>query len=698
MEKETESEQSALCGHVLAQLAAKFPHFEIREGQLQMFQDVSQAYFAGQTLLIEAGTGTGKSLAYLIPAMLWAAKHKEPTVIATHTIALQEQLIQKDIPFLLQALELDLKAVLAKGMSNYVCLRKVHDNQIEIPVSLALWVRQTKEGSRSELPVIPSADLWEQIGAEADTCTYAKCPFYKECFFFKARAQAQNAHLIVANHHLLFADLAIREESEAFDAVAVLPPYKRLIIDEAHHCEDVATQYFAQKVSRRGFIHLLGRLSSDRGTGKLATLYRKILEAYPNGDLLAEPLVIILPAEKRKIMELVNEAFGTLSTYLETKQYEEKFRLKDFHLKESGWKDRVQPPIEHLIHEGKAFLQSISALEGILRGMDDPLLIQKCEGILAEIKGICGRLELYFESLHTFVFSPLEKEKVRWIEGDPPDLHLIAADLEVAPRLSKTLFARLPTIILCSATLSSNSSFSFIRKRLGIEQAEERTYPSPFNYQEQTLLSVPNDLPDPSHPSFINLAAEKIWEAIEVSRGGAFVLFTSYLMLKECENLLAERFYKKKYFLLCQGDENRSSLLQKFRNTDKAILFGTDSFWEGVDVAGHALRCVIIAKLPFKVPNDPLFEARSEIIAQQGGSPFFEYSLPHAIVKFKQGFGRLIRNREDRGCVLCLDSRLVTKGYGKKFLKSLPACRTVFENSDKCIESLKTFYYNPIKK
>lgn len=674
-----------------SQVATRLTGFEIREGQQQMYQDICTAYTDDQTYLIEAGTGTGKSLAYLIPALHWALEKGEPTVIATHTIALQEQLMQKDIPFLLEALGLDLKAVLVKGMNNYVCLRKLHDAQAEVPESLLGWSKTTVEGSRSELPILPTHELWEQINAEAESCTHVKCPHYKECFFFKARKNAADAHLIVANHHLLFADLSLRQESDNYEESAVLPPYKRLVLDEAHHCEDVATHYFAHSVSRRGLIHTLGRLVSDRGTGKLATLYRKICEAYPTGDILAEPLTLLLPAEKRGIVERIHEAFELLSQYFISKG-EEKLRLREHHIQDPLWIEHVQPPIEQLVQEAKRFLQAVGHLEGKLKQMNDPNLDNKCEGILAEISGICGRLEKSFENLFAFAFSPLEPERVRWIEGTPPDLHLISAELDVAPRLADSLFKRLPTIVLCSATLSTGGDFSFIRKRLGIEEAEERCYGSPFNYKEQTQLCVPLDLPDPLHPSFTRDSAEKIWEILEITKGGAFVLFTSYAMLRSCERILSERLHKKHYNLYCQGDENRSSLLRKFRTTSKAVLFGTDSFWEGVDVAGEALRCVIIVKLPFKVPSEPLFQARSEAIASQGGSPFFDYSLPHAIVKFKQGFGRLIRNKEDRGCIICLDSRLVKKGYGKKFLDSLPECPHFFESTLFINKKIKEFY------
>ncbi len=677
---------------VFEKIAKKLPGFEVRDGQLQMFQNVTQSYEEEQTSLIEAGTGTGKSLAYLIPAILWALKKKEPTVIATHTIALQEQLMQKDIPFLLDALEVDLKAVLVKGMNNYVCLRKLYDSLGTVPDSLYGWAKKTVEGSKTELPVVASADLWDQIGAESENCTHMKCPHYKECFFFKARKAAADAQLIVANHHLLFADLAVREETDNYTDSAVLPHFKRLIIDEAHHCEDVATQYFAKKVSKRGLIQSLGRLFSDRGSGKLVTLYAKICEAFPEGDLLRESLTTLLPAEKRQIVDLIGSAFDALSFFITAQKPDEKFRVRQHHLDESFWKERVQPPVDALVSEGKRFVSTVFSLESKLKNVDDPNLDSKCASVLAEIKGICSRLDGALNTLQEFVFSPVEPERVRWIEGNAPDLHLISAELEIDKRLGPSLFEKLPTIVLCSATLSSQKSFSFVRKRLGIKECEENIYPSPFNYKEKTQLTVPIDLPDPAHPQFVQKASESIWEALQICKGGAFVLFTSYSMLRECEKILSPRLHKKHFMLYCQGDDNRSNLLRKFRTTEKAVLFGTDSFWEGVDVAGEALRCVIIVKLPFKVPSEPLFQARSEAIEAQGGSPFFEYSLPHAIVKFKQGFGRLIRNKEDRGCVICLDPRLAKKGYGKKFVESLPECPLVFDSGDKCVDALKAFY------
>ncbi|MFZ0565263.1 MAG: helicase C-terminal domain-containing protein [Chlamydiales bacterium] len=658
-------------------IGKKLAGFEQRDGQISMLKDVQAAYEEEKIALIEAGTGIGKSLAYLIPAIQWSLEEKEPTLIATHTIALQEQLIQKDIPFLIEALDLDLKVVLAKGMNNYVCLRKLHEGAGQLPDVLFAWAEKTQEGSSSSLPISPSPSLWEEVKAEAESCTHVKCPYYKACFFFKARKKAADAHLIVANHHLFFADLAIRYETGNYTEGCILPPYRRLILDEAHHIEEVATDHFADRVNYHALIRCLGRL-----TGKLTSLQKKLLKLSPEKKSDHALLELTLPSEKQLLGDLAHQLFDTIG---HLPHEGEKLRVQEKHLQLPFWTNTLQPLAQTFVNQGKKFTQS-------LRLLKERIEHSECESVLVEISGLTNRLENIFNSLHSFIFSPLEQQRVRWIEGKAPHLSLVNAELEIAARLSDSLFQKIPTIVMCSATLAANRKFDFIRKRLGIEEAIERIYESPFDFEKQMILSVPTDLPNPNSPGFQEEIGEKIFEAIEISQGNAFVLFTSYDMLRDCEKRLADRFRTKKYPLLCQGEESRSALLRKFRITPRAVLFGADSFWEGVDVVGESLRCVIIVKLPFKVPSDPLFQARCEMIAKNGGAPFFDYSLPQAIIKFKQGFGRLIRNKNDRGCVICLDSRLANKGYGKRFLNSLPSCPHVFETKEKLAKKIRGFY------
>ncbi|MFN0065942.1 MAG: ATP-dependent DNA helicase [Chlamydiales bacterium] len=657
------------------------PHFEEREGQVAMLEAVQAAYEKEQVLLVEAGTGIGKSMAYLISAMEWAAHHLEPTVVATHTIALQEQLVQKDIPFLLDALGLDLRVVLLKGMSNYLCLRKLYDAKEEMPSAIMSWAETTKEGSKSELSQI---DFFEEIGAEAESCTGSKCPHYKECFFFKARKKAAEAQLVIANHHLLFSDLAIRRATENYNEPCILPPFTRLIIDEAHHVEDVATEHFADRVSRVGLLRLLARLISDRGKGKIALLAKKVAEIPEEKrdektEELLHLLELTLVAEKREVVYLIGELFDRLHEFLRGK---DKLRLQETHMLDPLWIERVQSSAALLLNRGRGFAQ-------LLLGVEGKLSVNQMEGIITDIKGVARRFEQNLSVLVNFICQPLEKTRVRWIEESSTNLTLISAELEVAPLLKESLFDKISTVVLTSATLTANNDFGFMRRRLGIGVAEERQFESPFNYGDQVLLSSFIDLPDPTDPQFVSVCIEQIYELLQICRGNAFVLFTSFEMLRQCRDALQGRL---PYPLLCQGEANRTHLLEEFRYSNGAVLFGTDSFWEGVDVVGDSLRCVILVKLPFKVPSDPLFQARSQLIQEQGGAAFKDYSLPQAALKFKQGFGRLIRHKQDRGAVICLDARLVNKGYGKVFLKSLPNCRKIFATRKEVYEELKKFY------
>lgn len=708
-----------------------FKGFELRAEQQSMMTNIIDAYNHDHITLIEAGTGTGKSLAYLIPALVWAAHYKERTVISTHTITLQEQLIDKDIPHLLKALDLDLKAVLVKGMHNYLCLRKLEDAQSELLLfpseeneeisKIEKWGQQTKDGSRSSLPFVPSAAAWDRVGAESEACSHHECPHYQQCFFYKARRQAQDAHLLIVNHHLLFADLVKRADTNNYNETSILPSYRRLILDEAHHMEDIATEYFASRLHRVELMRTLSRLAAERQSprpGKLSILKEKLqthFQKAPPRELtsIISKLTIELPALRHTLYEQIHQTFDTFVHFVESIHSpfspiaegplpEQKLRIVQEHLSHLKWQEEICPQTDKLTAALKAYRQSLASLEGDLKFIDNDRMQENTKSIRLDIQALASRIETGIFHLQQFIEKP-SPFKVRWIEAQKLksliNIQLVDADLDITQSLVNFLFSKFPTIILCSATLATNKQFHFLRNRLGLtkehlpqRQIREHVYDSPFDYGKQALLAVPLDMPPPSHPDFNAIAFENIWKAILASRGGAFILFTSYSMLKECAHKLESRLKEHRFPLLKQGDGNRQTLLSEFKANERAVLFGTDSFWEGVDVAGDALRCVVIVKLPFRVPSEPIIQARNEAILERGGDPFVEYAIPHAVVKFKQGFGRLIRNKWDRGCIVCLDTRLVTKGYGNFFLNSLPPCQRLFTNGAALWEKMSHFY------
>jgi ATP-dependent DNA helicase DinG len=708
--------------------------FETRRPQQQMMENIIDAYNQNTITLIEAGTGTGKSLAYLIPALIWAARYGERTVISTHTIHLQEQLVHKDIPLLADALNIKLKAVLVKGMNNYICLRKLADAQTELRLfasqesqeiqKIDLWQQTTAEGSRSDLSFTPSQITWDKVGAESDACARNECPYFQQCFFFKARRQANEAKILVVNHHLLFADLCQRKEKSNYNDPGVLPPYKRIIIDEAHHIEEIATEYFAARLHRLEVNRLLNRLLFERSNqplGKLPLLKAKLQTLFHQTpprhiQQILNRLSIDLPAQRYVLNEHLNRAFDNFLEFMdhikqplaelfqeEVPTVDQKLRMVKEHWQHPKWQTDVRQGVIQLSSTLRQYSHSLHHLENDLKEIDNDRLQEQTRGIRLDIQALAIRLDHAAQLLDHFIKETSDLNKVRWIEAHKlktlVNIHLIDADLDISQALVQSLFSKFPTIILCSATLTTNQRFDFIRQRLGLTHSllAERTitehcYESSFNYPKQALLVVPLDMPFPSDPAFNQASYNHIWKAIQASQGNAFILFTSYTMLQQCYEAMNKKFEENRYSVFKQGDESRQSLLSKFKKTERAILLGTDSFWEGVDVAGDALRCVIIVKLPFKVPTEPIIQARTEAIIARGGDPFYEYSVPQAIVKFKQGFGRLIRNKWDRGCIVCLDTRLVTKSYGRLFLNSLPPCEKFFTNGESIWQKMADFY------
>jgi ATP-dependent DNA helicase DinG len=713
-------------------LADKLPGFEVREEQRRMICDIIEAFNTNAVALIEAGTGTGKSLAYLLPSVLWALRSGERTVISTNTINLQEQLLNKDIPLLREVLGCEINAVLAKGMGNYLCLRKHEEAMEELQLldvyeaeqlqRIDEWRSATTDGTRSTLPIVPNAPLWERVMAESDTCGGQSCPHYKDCYFFKARTQAADAHIIIANHHLLFADLAARAESDNYKDPCILPAYQRIVLDEAHHIEDTATQFFADQASLVHCMRLLQRLGAEGregSAGRVPALKTKFAEHFgksgkPEIDSIYQRLEIDLPAQRKQVMTDISTVFRLFGQYamqrIERPDFGSdpaksgtKLRLRKENFGDSLWQESVVPQVKALIERTNAYTLGLKAVREDIEDLDDESFSAHTQGLRSDLRALANRLETLGMALHQFSLAEPTSKQVRWVERTPlkhlTNVQVVNANLDITQALDDCLFSRFPSVVLCSATLSTNRDFQFVKKRFGLlpeslrgKPLIERLYHSPFNYEKQALLAMPTDLPAPNAADFNQKAAEAIWRLIQCSRGHAFVLFTSYGSLRQVWQELEGRFQGSYLRPMKQGDANRRELLEAFRNTEHAVLFGTDSFWEGVDVAGEALRSVIIVKLPFKVPTEPVIEARTEMISEGGGHPFMDYALPNAIVKFKQGFGRLIRHRRDRGCVVCLDTRLHSKGYGRQFLNSLPPLPQVRGSVDEVAEAMNQFY------
>lgn len=711
-------------------LTQRFPSFQPRTGQQAMMQTVLSAYERNACALIEAGTGIGKSIAYLVPALLWAAKTQERTVISTHTIPLQEQLVQKDLPFLLKALGLDLEVSLVKGMSNYVCLRKWGDvmdvvttlpsKEAEELQKIEPWVDSvyTQKKSTGKLPIVPSSTTWELISADRETCTGRVCPEYTRCPFIQDRLQAKESQILIVNHHLLFSDLAMRLINEGNDDKNILPAYSRLVLDEAHHVEDVARDRLALQLSQRDTFRLLARLAREQH-GPLAMLRSQFTqwtiqqkgEFSPQIATIYQRLQIEIPALHHDVVDALTHCFLGFERYMQTqstveesgeKRGEQRLRLRNKQQAEPVWQELFA-----LMNRAVKQIQSyIASINGVLKEcteIADSAFDERTQSLRNQIKSLLGNLINTSDLLERMQKPFVEKDQVRWLYKISAtgmyDVGLVEAPLDMVEALRSHLFEPMRTAVLCSATLTTDGNFEFLRGRLGLKTdqvgkrpvLEERQL-SPFSYATQALFAIPTDLPEPTAPEFFDASVEAIWKALEASKGNALVLFTSYSMLLAVYSALQKRCAEKRFPLLRQGEASRSFLLEALRNDDHSILFATYSFWEGVDVVGEALRCVIIVKLPFPVPNEPLFQAQSERILAEGKNPFLELAVPSAMIRFTQGFGRLIRNQRDRGCVLCFDTRLVTRHYGARFLGTLPSCKRVIDKSSTVWEEMTTFY------
>ena len=619
-------------------LSRTHPAYEFRRGQLQMAQAVEEALQERRHLIVEAGTGTGKTLAYLLPVI----RSGKRVIISTGTKNLQEQLFYKDIPFLEQALFSDgegkLNVCYMKGRSNYLCRKKLYDltgqpvlsglDEIEHYRAIAAWEKTTQTGDRAELASLPEASaLWHKLDARSDTCLGQKCSSWDKCFITEMHRRAMESDIIIVNHHLFFADLAIKQQTEYAPDAGILPEVGAVIFDEAHELEDVAGSYFGVSVSN----------------ARLEELCRDVEASLQRNHALSAALGGAVKSLRDRAMfffALLPQGQGRFA-----------FENRREFLEENG-------------DEFLSLQQSLTRLGSELEGL--PSKPEEVFNFARRVQELQTQLGFLMESE--------ERNTVFWIERrrgghDRMNVFLQATPIDVAPILKSCLFDKLECAVLTSATLAVGGGFEYVSRRLGFEHARQVVLPSHFDYESQALLYVPPDLPDPRTPQFAAKAAERIRKLLEITRGRAFVLFTSYAQMNDVyHRLLGE----VEFPLLLQGDAPKSALLEEFRLTPNAVLFATSSFWQGVDVQGEQLSCVIIDRLPFAVPTDPVVAARVRSIDADGGNAFFEYQVPAAVITLKQGFGRLIRSLHDRGLLVLLDNRILKKQYGRVFIESLP--------------------------
>ncbi|HEU5411633.1 MAG TPA: helicase C-terminal domain-containing protein [Candidatus Acidoferrales bacterium] len=601
--------------------------YEFRAAQLEMAEMVDEAFARHQHALIEAGTGTGKTLAYLIPAI----RSGRRVVISTATKSLQEQLFKKDIPFLRKHFAPELKVALIKGRNNFLCREKVRlmqgqpvlrgMDELDWFAQIKDWEKLTDTGDRAELNFLPDdAELWSRIDARRETCTGQKCPQFQECFLTKMRQRAQEADLLIVNHHLFFADLALKQD----DFGSILPEYGAVIFDEAHEIEDVASDYFGQQISSWQF-------------DELARDGEQILRMLSVGS-----------AVTRRPLAQIRERAHTL--------------FEGFAQKEGRF------PFER--QERQAFLErnreSYDGLVTALKRLETEMtaLREKPE----ELVNLARRAAELRRGL-AFLLESDEKIYVYWFERRGKGIFLVATPIDVSEIMREKLFEQFDTIVLTSATLAVGGRFDYAKQRLGISAPQEKVLPQEFDYARQALLYIPKSLPDVRDANFAARATAEIVEILKLTRGRAFCLFTSYAQMKDVHERVAGMV---SYPLLLQGTAPRTALLDRFRSTPDAVLLATASFWQGVDVPGSQLSCVIVDRLPFAVPTDPIVAARVQALAEDGRNAFAEYQVPKAVLALKQGFGRLIRSRTDRGVLCILDNRIQRMQYGKIFLESLP--------------------------
>ena len=676
-------------------LAKEIKGFEYRQEQEEMAQYIQEAINEDRKIIVEAGTGTGKTLAYLIPSIKWAVTNKKKVIIATNTINLQEQLLLKDIPLAKSIIKDEFSYVLVKGRNNYVCKRLFNElalgknidietfsiearEQIEY---ILKWGNKTKTGDKAELPFEVYPDVWELVQSTTELCLGKKCPYRKECFYMKTRMEKMEADILISNHHVFFADLNVRAETDFDSEYLILPRYDMVIFDEAHNIESVARSYFSVEVSKISFTRLLNRIyqrKNKRKKEKSALI--RVEDTIDEKDLEdSQQYIYLLNTLKEEISILQNigdEYFDEIRKIYETNtEAPIKKSLNNFEMTKSRF-------LENLREKKDIFQTKLADFLNLMMIFNNVIDEEKDKN--PEVINFNNHLKMFKAYIDSFKFinSFEDDNYIYWLDinSKRTNVVLTATPLNIAKKLSSVLFDNLDRLIFASATIVANGNFDYFKKSLGLDEEDciECIIKSPFNYDEQMSVYIPTDIQDSENiNAFVSDASKFILDILLKTNGKAFILFTSYTMLNQINYSISKKLKDKGFEVFLHGDKPRSQLIKEFKEAENPILFGTTSFWEGVDVQGENLSNVIITKLPFLVPTDPVVSAISKKIEENGGNSFTDFQLPEAIIKFKQGVGRLIRKKTDSGNIFILDNRILKKRYGSLFINALPSQKNI---------------------
>lgn len=671
-------------------LSQKIDNFEYREEQKIMAQSIQKAINQNKKIIVEAGTGTGKTLAYLVPSIKWAIENQKKVIIATNTINLQEQLLNKDIPIVKLLMEQNFSYTLVKGRNNYVCKRlfaeisvkgnididSFNTEQKEQLKYILAWGKKTENGDKSELPFEVNAEIWDLIQSSTELCIGRKCPYRTECFYMKTRRDKMEANILISNHHIFFADLNVRSNTDFDSEYLILPKYDVVIFDEAHNIESVARSYFSVEISKYSFTRLLNRIYTKSSSKKRQESALSKLETSIDKDKLGKESFYVNNLEKLKDSIIVLQGIG--NDYFEEvrKVFDNgqeggvKRTLNQLEMKKSNF-------LESTREKTKIFLDSLIELYDLLSAFNESLSEEKEKN--PDVTNFLNHLNIFKTFIDNFKFinTLSDDEYIYWLDinSKRTNIVLTATPLNIAKRLSNSLFENLNRLIFASATISANGKFDYFKNSIGLNNEEciEKIIDSPFDYDKQMRVFIPTDIQNSeSGRLFLDDVSIFLENLLNITGGKAFILFTSYSMLNYVYYSLRDKLRENNFQVFLHGDKSRTQLINEFKKSKNPILFGTSSFWEGVDVQGENLSNVIIVKLPFLVPTDPVVAAISKKIEENGKNPFIEFQLPEALIKFKQGIGRLIRNKNDKGNIFILDNRILKKFYGSLFLKSIP--------------------------